>query len=156
MMRSLLKATTRVLCVAALAVFVTAMASSPADAQIQRWTDAQGKVHYGDSPPPEASKDVKTLPKAAQLSSEEEAQARAASQGYRNSLRSPPPQSTVYESGFRSRRPNAAADSSCAAQWERYKVASSCFGSCRVARGGINSECAANCQPMTQPSCARP
>lgn len=32
----------------------------PAGAEIYRWTDAQGKVHYSDSPPPEAqAKQVK-------------------------------------------------------------------------------------------------
>lgn len=35
--------------------------SAPASAEMYRWVDAQGKVHYSDQPPAEKSKSSKTL-----------------------------------------------------------------------------------------------
>ena len=35
-------------------LLVLLVASTPAGAGVYKWTDAQGRVHYSDSPPPEA------------------------------------------------------------------------------------------------------
>jgi hypothetical protein len=44
----------------ALAVVLTSTAS----AEMYRWVDAQGQVHYSDTPPPAGAKSEKTLPTA--------------------------------------------------------------------------------------------
>jgi len=36
-------------------LLLLACASGPASAQVYKWTDAQGTVHYGDTPPPQAA-----------------------------------------------------------------------------------------------------
>ncbi len=40
------------------AVFVVVLAAVPVQAQQYRWTDANGRVHYTDTPPPARAKDV--------------------------------------------------------------------------------------------------
>jgi len=42
-----------------LIALVLVIAALPAAAQLYRWTDAQGKVHFSDSPPPPGARDVR-------------------------------------------------------------------------------------------------
>lgn len=44
---------------------ILAVASSTAAAQIYRWTDENGKVHIGDTPPPPGAKNVQKRPASA-------------------------------------------------------------------------------------------
>ncbi len=45
----------------ALMVCGTSLAAMPAAAETYKWTDADGKVHYSDQPPPANARDQKTI-----------------------------------------------------------------------------------------------
>lgn len=53
-------------------ILLLAMLAAPAGADIYKWTDAQGEIHYGDHPP------SSTTPKPFYLQTSEAAEARAA------------------------------------------------------------------------------
>ena len=138
----------------AAAIAIAAATAAPlAQAQIQRWTDAQGKVHYGDNPPPGASQNTRTLPKAASPTPEDAARARAAIERARQPQppEAPPSRPAVKASGPAS----APADHSCLAQWRRYIEVSACFDPCRT-RNGLRADCAAGCPEVRQPYCRMP
>ena len=139
---------------AAAAVAVASAFTAPlAQAQIQRWTDAQGKVHYGDNPPPGASQNVKSLPKAASPTPEDAARARAEIE---RSRQAPRPEVVARPPAVTASSPaSAPVDNSCLAQWRRYVDASACFDPCRT-RNGLRADCAAGCQEVRQPYCRLP
>lgn len=53
-------------------ILLLAMLAAPAGAEIYKWTDAQGEIHYGDQPP------SSTTPKPFHLQTSEATEARAA------------------------------------------------------------------------------
>ena len=152
-MRHLLKTAFR----PALISVVLVVATCGVHGQVQRWTDAQGKVHYGDTPPPPASKDVRTLPQAAPLSSDDKARARANLDRYRDALKAPAPALPASRPAAQAQRPaSTPADNSCVAQWRRFLTAWACFDPCRGVNGSLNGDCAARCPEIAQPNCRRP
>ena len=142
---------------AATAAAIIVLAASAAQAQIQRWTDEHGKVHYGDSPPPAASQNVRTLPKATPLSQDDEARARAALERDRDALKPAAPAAPSPRPMIQARRPaSAPVDNSCHAQWTHFTAATACLDPCRGRNGGLRGDCAAPCPELRQPDCRMP
>lgn len=134
-----------------------ALASVAAPAQIQRWTDAQGKVHFGDLPPPTDGKNVKTIPGVAPQTAEDSARARARMQQYQQDLKPPAPVARTAKPATPARRPASDPEAnSCIAEWNRYTAALACIDPCRNANGGVNGDCAMRCPQVLQPACRMP
>ncbi len=134
-----------------------ALASAAAPAQIQRWTDAQGKVHFGDLPPPADGKNVKIVPGATPLTPEDDARARARMQQYEQDLKPPAPVARNPKPAAPARRPASAPEiNSCVAEWNRFTAAAACLDPCRNANGGLRGDCAQRCAFVTQPNCPMP
>ena len=142
---------------ALLLVALLALASAPAAAQIQRWTDARGQVHFGDMPPPADGKNVKAVPGAAPLTAEDDARARARMQQYERDLKPPAPVARSPKPATPALGPASAPEAnSCVAQWNRYTAALACIDPCRNANGGLNGDCAMGCPQVAQPACRMP
>jgi hypothetical protein len=136
--------------------FVAAVLAGGAHAvDVYKWKDSKGVVHYGDRPAAGASAatvsvrddqpDPDDVAKAQQRLSE--AQDRL-SDDVGNDVPVAPRRS--YS------RPRPAADTSCAATWQRYLSAQACFDSHRAANGkGVTGTGAAVCPQLAQPDCAR-
>ena len=134
----------------------------PAGAQIKRWVDERGVVHYSDAPPPPrapAAGAVTEVEPVAPLSPADQAAAAQRLQQYRDQLAQPP---QGPASGAGAAAPAAAAsgpaadDHSCAAQWARYDAAYACMDPYRMIDGRIRPEAFEKCPVLVQPDCPRP
>ena len=138
----------------ALFLVAAALAGGAHAVDVYKWKDSKGVVHYGDRPAAGASAatvsvrddqpDPDDVAKAQQRLSEAQDQLQqdvASDQPYtpRRRIVSPKP-----------------ADASCAATWQRYLSAQSCFDRHRAANGkGVTSTGMAVCPVLAQPDCAR-
>lgn len=147
-----------------------ALIAPAAHAEVKRWVDERGMVHYSDTAPPkgaaagpvttvetppkptaleqvraerklEAARDYVAQPSAHAASAPASAPQRAAS-----APRVGPPRSD----------PVADAGAQCATQWRAYDDAYACLNPYRVAGGGVKAEGYAACPVVREPSCARP
>ncbi len=135
----------------------------PAAAQIKRWVDERGVVHYSDAPPPPrapAAGAVTELPPMAPPSPTDRAAAAQRLQHYREQLTEP---AQLPASGASAAAPRthaasapAASDQSCAAQWARYHAAYACMEPYRMVDGRIRPEAFQRCPVVAQPSCPQP
>ncbi|NLD43939.1 MAG: DUF4124 domain-containing protein [Chloroflexi bacterium] len=127
-------------------------------AQIKRWVDERGVVHYSDAPPPPQARprsEVLEVAPVAPLGAAEEAAAAQRLQQYRDAL-AQPPQAPASAASAPSRTTPAADDQSCAAQWARYNAAYQCMDPYRMVDGRIRPEAFDKCPVVPQPSCPAP
>lgn len=150
-------------------VLMLALASmalaAPCGAQIKRWVDERGMVHYSDAAPPAAqpaSGPVADVPGAAPLTPAEQASAEARRQQTRQELARP---ALLPASAASAAAPASAAaaasqpatgDHSCAAQWARYNAAYACMDPYRMVNGRIRPEAFEHCPQLDQPACPAP
>ena len=139
---------------------VLAALALPAGAQkIQRWVDAQGGVHFSDTPPspselPASSPVTQVTPAVAPLTAAQKAQAEQNMQKYQQALTPPPPAPPA--SAASAAGPALPQDNSCASQWARFNAAYACMNPYRLAGGGLRPEAAQKCPQVPQPDCAAP
>lgn len=149
---------------AALAACLLAIAP-PATAQIKRWVDEQGVVHYSDAPPTRTAPGTKVenIAPTPPLSAADKAAADARLQQYRDTLAQPahPAASAASAPATpQARTPTPRPDDqSCAAQWQRYNAAYACMDGYRIkgAKGAaVRPEAFDKCPVVAQPSCPAP
>lgn len=147
-----------------LALALLALAA-PCSAQIKRWVDERGMVHYSDAPPPAtqpASGPMTDVPAAVPLTPAEQAAAAAQRQQTQQQLAQPaqPPASAAPLQAPGASHPPAALppadDHGCAAQWARYNAAYACMDPYRMVDGRIRPEAFEKCPVLAQPSCPAP
>lgn len=136
-----------------------ALAAPAAYAQVYKWVDGQGKVHYGDTPPEGQKNKPKPLellddrPTGAQAS---EAQVRL--KRYQGELQKKPPAASAPVASpatvFKPVEPTRPA--SCSEQWQQYDEAYACFNPYRNANGSVKAEGFRNCPEVKVPECPNP
>lgn len=144
--------------------------AAPCGAQIKRWVDERGMVHYSDAVPPAAqpaSGPVAEVPGAAPLTPAEQADAEARRQQTRQELARPAllpasaasaaaPASAAAAASQSAAATPAVDDHSCAAQWARYNAAYACMDPYRMVNGRIRPEAFEHCPQLDQPACPSP
>jgi hypothetical protein len=135
---------------AALLVFGTVQA------QVSKWVDEKGTVHYGDAIPDKYRDSAKAVALRNDAQSPAEAmEAQTRLQSYTESPKAPksasepaapaiddslPPQVRVY-------------DSSCDGQWQQYYDALDCFAPYKNTNGSMKPEAASRCPIIKAPNC---
>ena len=145
-------------CALWLALGVVALAL-PAQAQIKRWVDERGIVHYSGAPPqaPPAGPVTDVVP-VPPLSAAEAAAAAQRLQQYRDQLEAPQRPTGAASAPAVPPAPTASAPTggSCAEQWARYEAAYACMDPYRMVDGRIRPEAFEKCPVVPQPDCPRP
>lgn len=136
------------------------IASTNVNAQVYRWVDANGKVHFSDAEPPKGSRDVKQVDVG-------ETNVVRPFQYRQTTEDAPQQQPTEPESGSaasedtgkRTQRTVAEDKDSCAAQKAAYEASAACFAECgrtfRSATGSYarnNANCG-HCTEAVAPNC---
>ncbi len=127
-------------------------------ADVFKWTDAQGVVHYGDRPPLTKSGNAASAATVSvhgdELSDDEKRAAQQKLDEARDKITAPT--YTPYYSNRTRRAAAPAATDGCAAAWKAYDASAACFSNHRAGDGkGVNAAGQAYCKELPQPSCAR-
>ena len=147
---------------AALAATGLLATALPATAQIKRWVDERGVVHYSDALPTRTAPgtQVESIAPVPPLSAADQAAADARLQKYRDDLAQPARPAASAASAAAAPQAGASApapdDQSCAAQWQRYNAAYACMDGYRLKGGGVRPEAFDKCPVVAQPSCPPP
>lgn len=144
----------------AFAAFVTlfSVAGSGQAAEVYRWTDAQGRVHYGDNPP-EGTKagakpvEVQTAP-INDPASAQDARRRAtqAAQPASTPASAPAPVRALTTPGNVTPRTTVGDKSACEAAWKRFNDSHACFSPYRMQDGRIRPEGFEKCEDVPRPN----
>ena len=144
---------------------------SAAQAQIKRWVDERGMVHYSDQSPAQGAavgpvKNIDTPPPPTALEQRRSEQkieaardpvAQPAARG--TSAPTAPASATAGSPRVGPLRPDPMADDAsapCAAQWRTFDDAYRCMDPYRVQGGGIKADGYAVCPVVREPACPRP
>jgi hypothetical protein len=128
----------------------------PPPPMINRWVDANGRVHYGDTLPANAPRQTTEVGPLESATPEQKAQAAAQVQQYRGYLDqsrddAPPHAAPSHAATEEGQSPQ---DDSCAGQWARFNAAAACANQYRVAGGGLKQDVAESCPVVPQPQCS--
>jgi hypothetical protein len=140
-------------CKVAFLLLLCSMSSGARGADIFRWLDENGKVHYGDSVPERYKQKAKRV----ELKDVEPTGAqRPGAAGERARTESPRAREagpTAPQSGS-AQTPDAtpARADGCEEQMKRYLDSLACFDAYRSAKGGIKPEAFQNCTEVKQPA----
>ena len=142
----------------ALILFI-ALSSATYAAEVFRWVDEKGEVHYGDSVPERYKQKAKKLDSAGPaVTSEQRKEAEARLAREKAAVES---MSKARESNSSGSQPGAAAapnskraagDAGCAEQMKKYQESLACFDAYRNANGSIKAEASKNCAQVQQPT----
>lgn len=144
--------------------------ASATQAQIKRWVDERGVVHYSDQTPArgETRGPVKTIDTPPPPTALEQVRADRKLEAARDYVAQPSARAASAPAAPASAVPGAplvgpprsdpAADAGaqCAAQWRAYDDAYRCMDPYRVQGGGIKAEGYAACPVVREPACDRP
>lgn len=129
-------------------------------ADIFKWVDEKGQVHYGQTVPEKFKRSATKVDRVEPAPSEaqrQEAAARAAQEKAKaESLATERANSTKPRSDPPPLPATAATNSkenSCEAQWKKYRESEACFGPYRTANGGIRPEALQKCVAVKEPTC---
>jgi len=129
----------------------------PPPPMINRWVDAHGQVHYGDTLPADAPEQTTEVGPLQSTTPEQKARAETQLQQYRSYLEQSPaaPQTaqTAASQAAAADSQQASSDNSCAEQWARFNAAAACASSYHVVGGGLRPN---NCPVVPQPQCSPP
>lgn len=135
-------------------------------AQVYKWVDENGKVHYGDAPP--ERDDVKRravkidtpLPTpsdrdAAQKRAEQERRTlnHLIESRKRAETKTKQPGAATASTGA---APPSVNETPCQKEWREFREKSACFAPYRTATGGIKPEAYERCKEVTQPTSVCP
>jgi Domain of unknown function (DUF4124) len=128
-------------------------------ADLYKWTDEKGQVHYGDAPAGQEKKVEKIQPLGVDLTDEQRQDA-AARRTRETSAADSARQARENEARpVRARRSltgqagKAAQDSSCEAQKQRYRASQSCFAPYVTVDGAVKAEAYKHCTQIAEPQC---
>ena len=130
-------------------------------AQVVRWVEDDGTVHYGSKAPPRHEKSAKQIATIdTRLTEAQQRESRARMRAYREYLQKrqadpqePAPQSVVPSKATASTRHE---DLSCQERWKLYDEAYGCLNAYRTANGAVKAEGFERCPVIVQPEpCGR-
>lgn len=127
-------------------------------AQVFKWTDKDGAVHYGDVVPESYKKSARPVsvsndvPTEAQVQDAEKARARlrAAAKGA-VAPSAPSPRAATPPASLSASSPIDAQRLSCAEQWKRFEASHACFEPYRMGNGVLRPEAFDHCQEVRPP-----
>ena len=140
-------------------VFLVLICASPSHgAELYRWTDEMGRVHFGDSPPGTTKNKAKAVDlKSSDVSPEEAQAARARLEKEKARLNQPSPRAALLpEDKTPASDQEGGKESSCAEQWAKYDESWACFNPYRIQGGAVKEEAFAHCTEIKTPSCVLP
>ncbi|MBK8018439.1 MAG: DUF4124 domain-containing protein [Betaproteobacteria bacterium] len=135
----------------------------PALAQVYKWVDEHGKVHYGDAPPDHAQgkkKPVK-IETPAQSPGERDAALKRA-EAERRKLdhlthsRRNADENAKHRPATATIAPTPPNETPCQKEWREFRERAACFAPYRTATGGIKAEAYQKCKEAVQPSSVCP
>ena len=145
-----------------LLVFLSVLASSAHAAEVYRWTDDAGRVHYGDKVPDAQKAKAKPVDvKAVQVPEAERAAAQARLAREKSTveaMRRNRQESTLANVTTLPAVKTAAAPPAkltCAQEWERFNQSGACFAPFHT-KFGIKAEAANHCTSVLMPTCPNP
>lgn len=127
-------------------------------AQVFRWVDERGVVHYGDAVPERYQGTARPMDlQGTVLTQAQKAQAEARLEADRQFLKVAPPAPAASRPKVAAIGPLASAGGpqaglSCEQQWARYEAAWQCLNPYRNANGSVKPEGFALCPVLTQPT----
>lgn len=132
-------------------------------ARIYKWTDENGKVHFGDSIPVKYKKDSEKVDVRVNVVSTPKVKKKPESSSYlypSGDMYLKPPAYKPFKNSGKKRPARKRASSSCASQWAAYKRSKRCYSRCsiNVNRGGMPSGqniAGCKCRNVVMPSCDR-
>lgn len=140
--------------------------SGTASAQVYKWVDETGKVHYGDAPPDRddsKKKSVKINTPAPTPADREAALKRAEQE--RRTLNHMTETRKRTEDTLRRQKPATVStatspppvsETPCQKEWREFREKSACFAPYRTATGGIKAEAYERCKEVTAPTSVCP
>lgn len=129
-----------------------ALAATAAQADIYKWTDEQGRVHYGDRPSPSAPAAERRELQVPELPEAQRQEAIERLEKQRATLKAPAGEAGVISAPAAEARP-AERDDSCAAQMRRYHQSQECFAPFRNVNGSVKPEAFRYCKDIPEPQC---
>ena len=139
------------LCRTVLGVAILLVANAGSSAEIYRWTDDKGEVHFGDAVPESAKASAsKVDTSSSTISDAEHSAGEARLERARKEIDRP-------ERGARpaavspARTPPGSSRTDCAAQWRAYNDSMACFDAFRMTSGAMRPEAFEKCESMVQP-----
>jgi hypothetical protein len=137
-------------------ILVLALSSAIYAAEVFRWVDENGEVHYGDSVPERYKQKAKKLDSAGPpVTSEQRKEAEARLAREKAAVESMSKARESNSTGSKPGAPNskrAAGDAGCAEQMKKYQESLACFDAYRNANGSVKAEAAKNCAQVQQPT----
>ncbi|MCT7296705.1 DUF4124 domain-containing protein [Ralstonia sp. CHL-2022] len=137
------------------ALALALLGASAAQAQVSKWVDEKGAVHYGDVVPDKYRTNAKAMTlrnDAPSPAEQREAQLRlqqaTESQRVKRSA-SAPAAPAVIDAAV---PPTETDGLSCAEQWKVYRQAQECFGPYKNANGSVKVEALAQCPLVKEPT----
>lgn len=124
--------------------------------EVFRWTDEQGRVHYGDAVPEGQKRLARSVStKAAQISDADKAAAERRAARYKGELARTADAATSLPSSasaaaFASTRPKPK-KTECEAAWDAYNESYACFDPFRMAQGRVRLDAFQHCKQVNQP-----
>lgn len=150
-------------CLAALLLFLCSVSLETSGADVFRWVDENGKVHYGESVPEKYKQNARRVsPSGAEVSDErrKEAEARAAKDRARVEAlqrRREDVSDSVQSGTAPSPSPaNPQTADSCREQMRKYLESHDCFAPYRLVDGGVRPEAFQHCKEVPEPRGCRP
>jgi hypothetical protein len=133
-----------------------------AQAEVSRWVDEKGVVHYGDVVPEKYRGRANAVPlRSDALSPEQEKEAQLRMQKYREALKpaarapepAPPAIVDSTDSADSPALPIQTTGLTCDEQWQQYFAAQDCFGPYRIKNGAAKIEAFSHCPVISVPNC---
>jgi hypothetical protein len=125
-----------------------------AQAQVSKWVDEKGVVHYGESVPEKFKSSAKVVPLRSDAPNAADArQAQSRLEGYRATLKpGNKTAETTASSQIAASTPDRPHEPSCDERWQQYRESLECFGPYRTANGAIKAEAFDHCPDIKEPT----
>ena len=118
-------------------------------AEVFKWTDENGKVHYGESVPERYQRKATRIDTESSRPTDAQRE-QAASRAARDKAKA---QSGVRDASEPARPEASSADTGCEAQKQRYQESQECFAPFRTANGGLKADAFEHCVEVAEPQC---
>jgi hypothetical protein len=131
-------------------------------AQVYKWTDDKGRVHYGDEVPDDKKGKAKPIDTSkGDITPAQRREGEARAEKNKAAAKAEPARPVVAGSLGATRKPEAPASApeqdpkeKCRDAWRQYNESAACFDSYRVIGGGLKAEAYQRCTEVTRPVAA--
>ncbi len=140
------------LCCTVLGLTILLAANAASSAEIYRWTDDKGEVHFGDAVPESAKASASKVDTSnATISDAERNAGEARLERERKDIARPERGAGPAAANPAQTPPPGGRRSDCAAQWRAYNDSMACFDAYRMTSGAMRPEAFEKCESIVQP-----